>query len=212
VPDEWLEHGLPPNTDPRRFTFVIVCNHCKARKTTLQDMRQHFKICPNKTSHPDLTCGHCRYTTQSWASKPTWDAFGKAVSSSAPAPAEGGGGQGSCGSLLTVVSLGATGDRLDPVSPHQEGHMSYMQDMELPPHHHVATSKPLSDSGIPGGPPPVAAAVGELLTSSAARRPSTPRPPATSRNLTLLRKQSGACCIVRLTLRLFSVTNAVMKV
>ena len=122
MPDEWLEHGLPPKTDPRRFTFVIVCNHCKARKTTLQEMRQHFEICPNKTSHPDLTCGHCRYTTQSWASKPTWDAFGKAVSSSAPAPAEGGGGQGSCGSLLTVVSLGATGDRLDPVSPHQEGH------------------------------------------------------------------------------------------
>ena len=67
VLDEWLEHGLPPKTDPRRFTFVIICNHCKARKNTLQEMRQHFKICPNKTSHPDLTCGHCRYTTQCWA-------------------------------------------------------------------------------------------------------------------------------------------------
>jgi len=67
VPDEWLEHGLPPKTDPRRFTFVIICNHCKARKTTLQEMKQHFKICPNKTSHLDLTCGHCRYSTQSWA-------------------------------------------------------------------------------------------------------------------------------------------------
>ena len=43
--------------------------------------------------------------------------------SSAPAPAEGGSGQGSCGSLLAVVSLGATGDRLDPVSPHQKGRL-----------------------------------------------------------------------------------------
>jgi len=67
VPDEWLIHGLPSNTDPRRFTIVIVCNHCKACETTLQAMRQHFKVCPNKTSRPDLTCGHCRYSTQSWA-------------------------------------------------------------------------------------------------------------------------------------------------
>ena len=109
-----------------------------------------------------------------------------AVPSSAPAPAEGGSGQGSCGSLLAVVSLGATGDRLDPASPHQEGQMSYTQDMELPPHHVATTTKPLSDSGVPGRPPPVAAAVGERSTSSAARRPSTPRPPATSRNLTIV--------------------------
>ena len=109
-----------------------------------------------------------------------------AVPSSAPAPAEGGSGQGSCGFLLAVVSLGATGDRLDPASPHQEGQMSYTQDMELPPHHVATTTKPLSDSGVPGRPPPVAAAVGERPTSSAARRPSTPRPPATSRNLTIV--------------------------
>ena len=43
----------------------------------------------------------------------------------------------------------------------------------------------LFDSGVPGGPPPDAAAVGECPTPFAARRPSTPRPRATSRDLTL---------------------------
>ena len=67
MPDQWLMHGLPPNIDPRRFPFVIGCNNCKACETTLQAMKRHLKVCPNKTSWPDLTCGRCRYSTRSWA-------------------------------------------------------------------------------------------------------------------------------------------------
>ena len=67
VPDQWLKNGLPPNIDPRRFPFVIVCNSCRACETTLQAMKRHLKVCPNKSFRPDLTCGHCRYSTRSWA-------------------------------------------------------------------------------------------------------------------------------------------------
>jgi len=54
--------------------------------------------------------------------------------SSAPAPAEGGSGVGSGGPLLAEASLGASGDRLDPVSSHQVGQMSFQPELEYTPH------------------------------------------------------------------------------
>ena len=98
---------------------------------------------------------------------------------SAPAPAEGGSGEGSLGPLLAEASLGAPGGRMDPVVIEQEKQMCFQPSSELVSHQYEA-NLPLSDSGVPGGPPPDAAAgVGERPTSSAARRPSTPRTRAT---------------------------------
>ena len=98
---------------------------------------------------------------------------------SAPAPAEGGSGEVSLGPLLAEASFGASGSRMDPVDPHQEGRMSFQPSLEFATRQYESSSA-LSDSGVPGGPPPDAAAgVGERPTSSAARRPSTPPTRAT---------------------------------
>jgi len=111
------------------------------------------------------------------------------VPTSAPAMVEGeDGGFGSESSLLAGVPLSAPGGQTDP----QMGQTSSLPTLELMPNqatHQYEAKLPLSDSGVPGGLPPDAAAVGERVTSSAARRPSTPRPRATSSNLTLSAQQ-----------------------
>ena len=104
---------------------------------------------------------------------------------SAPATVEGeGGGSVSDRSFRAGVSLSAPGGQTDP----QFGPTSFtpivtelMQNQAANQYEHKQV---LSDSGVPGCPPPDAAVVGERPTSSAARRPSTPRPRATSSNLT----------------------------
>jgi len=50
---------------------------------------------------------------------------------SAPTPAEGGSGDRSFGLLLAVASVGASGSRMDPVDPHQEGRMSFQLSLEF---------------------------------------------------------------------------------
>ena len=78
--------------------------------------------------------------------------------------------------------LSAPGGQIDP----QLGPTSFMPIVtELMPNqaaHQYEPKLPLSDSGVPGGSPPDAAAVGRA--PDVVRRPSTPRPPATSTNLT----------------------------
>ena len=44
-----------------------MCNPCRVNEHSLQEMRQHLKICP-KGKKPDLTCGHCRFSTNRWSS------------------------------------------------------------------------------------------------------------------------------------------------
>jgi len=106
---------------------------------------------------------------------------------SAPAMVEGeDGGFGSDSSFRAGVSLSAPGGQTDP----QFGPTSFTPTelMQNQAAHQYEHNQVLSDSGVPGGPPPDAIAVGERPTSSAARRPSTPRPQATSTNLTIAPK------------------------
>ena len=107
---------------------------------------------------------------------------------SAPATVEGeGGGSGSDSSFRAGVSLSAPGGQTDPqFGPTPTSFTpivtELMQNQAANQYEHKQV---LSDSGVPGGSPPDAAVVGERPTSSAARRPSTPRPRATSSNLTI---------------------------
>ena len=102
---------------------------------------------------------------------------------SAPAIVEGeDGGFGSDSSFRAGVSLSAPGGQTDPqFGPTSFTPTEFMQNQAA---HQYESKQVLSDSGVPGGPPPDAAAVGERPTSSAARCPSTPRPRATSINVT----------------------------
>ena len=52
-------------SDPRRFSFAIVCMRCGEKRNTLQGMRIHLRECPKNKRH-DLVCGHCEYRTSSW--------------------------------------------------------------------------------------------------------------------------------------------------
>ena len=103
-----------------------------------------------------------------------------AASPSAPVPGADG-GVGSKSFLRAGASLSAPGGQTDP----QRGQMCYPPILETTANQYETKYKlVLFDSGDPGGPPPDAAAVGECPTPFAARRPSTPRPRATSRDLT----------------------------
>ena len=65
-PDDWVDNGLPLHKDPREFKFPIICNDCRIHANSLQRMRIHLTtVCPHG-KRPNLTCGHCRYTTRSW--------------------------------------------------------------------------------------------------------------------------------------------------
>ena len=99
------------------------------------------------------------------------------------APVQGAdGGVGSTSFLRAGASLSAPGGQTDP----QREQMCYPPILETTANQCETKYKlVLFDNGVPGGPPPDAAAVGEHPTLSAARRPSTPRPRATSRDLTL---------------------------
>ena len=100
---------------------------------------------------------------------------------SAPVPGADG-GVGSTSVLQTGASLSAPGGQTDP----QRGQMRYPPISETTANQCETKYKlVLFDSGVPDGLPPDAAAVGEPSTLSAGRRPSTPRPRATSRDLTL---------------------------
>jgi len=65
LPDDWVEHGLPLNKDPREFRFPIICSNFRVNANSLRQMRLHLNVCPNG-KRPNLTCGHCRFTTRSW--------------------------------------------------------------------------------------------------------------------------------------------------
>ena len=53
--------------DPRQFFFAIICNVCRYRCGTLQEMRLHVtRNCPVQLRKIELFCGHCGQEFYKW--------------------------------------------------------------------------------------------------------------------------------------------------